>query len=405
MTAMKCIGVRSASFAGLQRYIERDEKFMGRRTLNIADEAEWAREMDATAAIEGVPGRTKTRGYHIVLGFRPDQVTTRLRDGSVDVGRFAWCLDYAEEFCRRQMPGLQCAIGAHLETSDADGSERIAVHIVASRSVLDEFAYPDKAGHVARAGTLFDRSPSVVRSQIACVRSLDDECGLKQLRRGRNVADRRARGRTGKEREMLARGAAPWKEEMRRALVDSVGRSLSLAELEQAMGRLGFSLDLTRSKSNITVIDGAGHRARVSTLGVTRERIEEIISNRAVVARQVEGLPARAASHRPRNTEGVRKAPARVAIAQLHVTLTEVHVSIPAHRPEQYETDPLPGPSELQARMVAELLRLAEQSRLRASRLLEMESSDIIRTRHWLEAAARTTQRGVEEYVRRGRTR
>lgn len=89
MTAIKCIGIKSASFANLQRYIEREGKFHGRRTLNITDEGRWALEMDVAAGVEKLAGRTATRGYHIILGFRPDEVLARRPDGSVDEGRIA----------------------------------------------------------------------------------------------------------------------------------------------------------------------------------------------------------------------------------------------------------------------------------------------------------------------------
>lgn len=394
MTAIKCIGVKSASFGGLQRYIERGGKFLGRRTLNVADEAHWAREMDEVAAIEGVPGRTGTRGYHIILGFRPDEVIARRPDGSVDEGRVAWCLDYAEEFCARTMPGLQCAMGAHLETSDADGSERVAVHVVASRPVLSEFAYPDRADHVARPGTLYDRSPSVTRAQVACVRALDAEAGLSQLRRGRNVSDRRARGRTGAEREMLARGAMPWKEEMRRALVACVGASASMGELERTMRERGFRLDLARSRNNITVRDGAGHRARVSTLGVTRERIEEILAARA----EVTGLARRAfprgaaPSRAPSGRTGcrLRIEERRVVIGSAHVTLLRVRlaVSVPPH---------LAGAP---AAADAGLLRMARLAAAQRRALLGMKSREVERLRR---AAARAAETGETLHLVRTR--
>lgn len=385
MTAIKCIGIKSASFENLQRYIEREGKFRGRRTLNITDEGHWARDMDETAGIEGLAGRTSTRGYHIILGFRPDEVLARRPDGSVDEGRIAWCLDYAEEFCSRTMPGLQCAMGAHLETSDADGGERIAVHVVASRPVLSEFSYPDRPDHVARPGTLYDRSPSVTRAQVACVRALDAEAGLSQLRRGRNVADRRARGRTGAEREMLARGAVPWKEEMRRALVVCIGSCASMGELERAMRSRGYRLDLARTRGNITVYDGAGHRARVSTLGITRERIEEILAGRAAIA----GLARRTGSEHDvpmRASAGCvghrfRLEERRIAIDSMRVTLRRVRlaVTMPPH---------LAGAP---AAANAELLRMSRLAAVQRRVLLGMESKGVARFRR---AAARAAETG-----------
>lgn len=394
MTAIKCIGVKSASFGGLQRYIERGGKFLGRRTLNVADEARWAHEMDEVAEIEGVPGRTGTRGYHIVLGFRPDEVLARRPDGSVDKCRIAWCLDYAEEFCSRTMPGLQCAMGAHLETSDADGSERVAVHVVASRPVLSEFAYPDRPDHIARPGTLYDRSPSVTRAQVACVRALDAEAGLSQLRRGRNVSDRRARGRTGAEREMLARGAAPWKEEMRRALVACVGASASMGELERAMRARGFRLDLARSRSNITVHDGAGHRARVSTLGVTRERIEEIITDRAAVAGLVRranlGGTARMRTPADRVGRRIRLETCRTTIGSTRVTLR--HARLATTIPTLRAGTPVSASEEL--------LRMARLAAAQRRALLDMESEEIARFRR---AAARAAETGEILHLVRAR--
>lgn len=378
MTAIKCIGVRSASFANLQRYIEGEGKFMGRRTLNIADEERWAREMDETALIEGVAGRTRTRGYHIVLAFRPGEVAPRRPDGELDLRRFGWCLDYAEEYCLRQMPGLQCAMGAHLETSDADGSERIAVHVVAARPVVAEFAYPDRAGHVARVGTLFDRCPSVVREQVACVRALDAECGLSQLRRG-GAGARAARGRTGAERAIASRGAVSWKEGMRLALASCVPACCSLGELEDAMSGLGYRLDLARSRGNITVYDGEGHRARVSTLGLSRARIEEILEGRAAVLRALgQGAAPGRGAHRP------LPAVDRGSLApRTHLTMADAHATLPAGRGAV-----VPRGSRLQARMVVELLRLAELSRKRSRALLAMESRESAELRRALAAAA-----------------
>lgn len=377
MTAIKCIGVRSASFGNLQRYIEREGKFCGRRTLNVAEEGRWAAEMDEAAGIEGLAGRTRTRGYHIILAFRPDEVPARRPDGAVDRGRIAWCLDYAEEFCSRTMPGLQCAMGAHVETSDADGSERVAVHVVASRPVVSEFAYPDRPGHVARPGTLYDRSPAVARAQVACVRALDAEAGLSQLRRGRNVADRRARGRTGAERGMLARGASPWKEEMRRALVECVAGCASLGELDRAMRARGFRLDTARTRSNITVYDGAGHRARVSTLGVTRERVEELLEARATVSR----MAARRGRPRPApGARSVRIEERHVAIGALHATAAgAVAVGAGARRPGAAREPACDWPR-----------RLACLAEARRRALLAMESREIARLRSAMIRAAET---------------
>lgn len=285
-------------------------------------------------------------------------------------------------------------MGAHVERSDADGSERIAVHVVASRPVVFEFPYPDRPDHIARAGTLYDRSPSVTCAQVACVRALDAEAGLSQLRRGRNVSDRRARGRTGAEREMLARGAAPWKEEMRRALVACIGSSASMGELERAMRARGFRLDLARSRSNITVHDGAGHRARVSTLGVTRERIEEIIAGRATVAGLARGAdPGRDAPMRvsaARVGYRVRLEERRVAIGSTHVTLRRVRLAIV----------PSPHLAFAPAAADAELLRMARLAAAQRQALLDMESEEIARFRR---AAARAAETGEILHLARAR--
>lgn len=332
MTALKTVGVRTPSFANLQRYIEREGKWMGTRCLNVSDERAWAQEMDQTLALEGVAGRTKTRGYHMILAFNPDEVVPRTPDGRVDEGAFEYALGYGEEFARRAFPGCQVAIGAHLEACDADRTERVALHIVVSRAVLTEFDYPDREGHLARPGRLYDRNPSVARAQVGIVRDLDDQAGFAQLHRGRNVASHAARGSSREERAMRQRGSPPYKDAMRAALVESLAESRSLAELSQAMAGRGFGLDLIRSKANITVRDAEGHRARVSTLGVTREAVEARLRENAaaeIVAETRRRCEA-ARAHRPspKLDEGRRHVPevrSRVPESAAHVEEGRAH--------------------------------------------------------------------------------
>lgn len=312
MTALKTIGVRSASFANLQRYIESDDKWMGTRCLNISNEREWAKEMNQTLELEGVTARTKNRGYHMILAFNPDELVPRLPNGEVDREAFDYALAYGEEFARKCYPGCQVAIGAHLETCDADCTERVALHIVASRPILEEFEYPDKPGHMAREGTLYDRSPSVTRAQIAVVRNLDSQAGFSQLHRGRNVESHQARGTARQEKAMHERGAISYKDEMRLALVACLEHSVSLEELEREMRSRGFGLDLARSKNNITVHDEHNHKVRVSTLGVTREAIEARLRENAA-ARVLAGFEDRKAR------EGAHRPVAKLTVSQVHV--------------------------------------------------------------------------------------
>lgn len=340
MTVLKTCGVVTASFARLQRYIEREGKWAGTRCLNIADERDWAREMDQTLTVENVAVRTKKRGYHAILAFNPDEVRPRDADGEIDRAAFGYALDYSVEFARRAYPGCQVAAGAHLERCDADGTERVAVHIAVCRAVIEEGEYPDGNGHIARTGTLFDRSPSVARAQVRIVRDLDGQAGFRQLRRGENVAALRVRGTSKEERRMRERGQVPYKDSMRAALLESVEGSRSLAELASRMGERGFSLDTARSKANITVVDADGHRARVSTLGATREAIEARLRENAAAAiidearaRRLEECAGISAPKAAKRRERVAEGDAHRYEAQRGVAETSIHASEPLPSP------------------------------------------------------------------------
>lgn len=290
MTILKAMPVRTASMRGLQRYLERDGRCARLGTLNVSDERTWAAEMDELGALERVPERTAKRGYHFVIAFNLDDISPVLPDGSPNEEAIDFAEAYAREFAEAELSGLQVAWVVHIERCDADGTSRLAAHIVAGRAVVSDFAYPDGSGRVARAGTLYDRRRSVQREQIERIRSMDCKAGFAEVKIGRNSRTHFVRGTSTPERQIKSRGGTPRKEQLREVVERAAAMPgvTNMASLKASLESKGYSLDIDRSPTNATLTDrDGGRRYRLSTLGVDRAELERRFAAMAAAERAV----------------------------------------------------------------------------------------------------------------------
>lgn len=286
MTVLKTMPIMTASMVGLQRYLERDGRCARVGTLNIADERRWALEMDQHARLEHVAERTAKRGFHVVLAFNLDDISPVLPSGDPNDEAIDFVDGYVREFVEAEFPGMQVAWAVHIERCERDGTSRLAAHVVVGRVVLEPFTYPDESGHVARAGTLYDRRKSVQREQIERVRRMDRAAGFREVTRGRNSATHFVRGSSGAERRIRSRGEMPRKDELARLVEEAARRSdvTSMESLKAALEADGFPLDISRTSTNATLTDReGGRRYRLSTLGLDRAKLERKFASKASV--------------------------------------------------------------------------------------------------------------------------
>lgn len=318
MTVLKAMAIRTASMAGLQRYLERDGKCVRVGTLNIANERRWALEMDQHARLERVAERTAKRGLHFILAFNLDDISPLSRDGSLDEEAVDFVDGYVREFVETEFPGLQVAWAVHVERCERDGTSRLAAHIVVGRAIVSDFEYPDGSGRVARTGALYDRRKSVQREQVERVRRMDRESGFREVSRGRNSASHFVRDPSRAERHMRSRGGTPRKDELARLVREAAERTevTDMASLKAALEAEGHDLDISRTVTNATLTDAeSGRRYRLSTLGIDRSALEREFAARAATERAT-----RAASLASEGALRPREAPTRITEPLLRTT-------------------------------------------------------------------------------------
>lgn len=216
MTVVKQVAVTSAAHvANLGRYLD-DERAVARWGQNLANEADWRREMYATREAYGhnAPARAgsaNTYMYHQVLGFNPDECSCN--GGPMTPEK---CMEYARQYVQARYPNQEAVWVLHEERCQADGTSRYAVHIGINRTDLE-------TGKRLAEG----RGQQAKVARANAVRDLDREWGLREVRPNERNSRVHARQPTRAEREMARRGARSDKQYIREAVKASVREARS----------------------------------------------------------------------------------------------------------------------------------------------------------------------------------
>lgn len=193
MTAIKQVAVtRTQHLRSLESYLgasNERHKACARGSQNLADDHDWANEMDRTREAHGhnKPARRGagvTYMYHQILAFNPDDCS--MNGGKMDERA---CMGYAAEYIRRRYPDQEVVWTLHREHSK-DGTDRWAVHIGINRTNLV-------------TGRRLDEDPArkARASRVATVREMDAKYGLRQLTRGKRNSRTHGRQRSQGERK------------------------------------------------------------------------------------------------------------------------------------------------------------------------------------------------------------
>lgn len=251
MTAIKQVAVtRTQHLRSLASYLdtsnERHEA-CARGSQNLADDRDWADEMDRTREAHGhnSPARKGARVtymYHQILAFNPDDCS--MNGGRMDARA---CMDYAADYVRRRYPDQEAVWTLHREHSK-DGTDRWAVHIGINRTNL-------------ATGRRLDEGPArkARASRIATVREMDAEYGLRQLTRGKRNSRTHGRQRSQGERKA------------QKALVmeaKSQGRDPIPTQNERVRRAVARSIEETRLSQGVSDPE-AEFRRRLATRGIT----------------------------------------------------------------------------------------------------------------------------------------
>lgn len=214
MTAIKQISITTAAHAAnLAKYLN-DNRAIARASQNIVNEENWEAEMARTRAAYGHDvscraGAKNTIMYQHVLGFNPDECAPM---GGVVTPDLA--MRYARDWVQMRYPNQEAVWVLHLETCDADGSSRYAVHMAIGRTDLE-------TGKRLHEG--MGQKAKIARA--SAIRSLDARYGLRQMEKGKRNSRVHARQPTRAERAMSSRGVRTDKQYIREAVRTSIAEA------------------------------------------------------------------------------------------------------------------------------------------------------------------------------------
>lgn len=276
MTIAKVKSVSSAAHGeNLGRYID-SEKAIMRESRFIADEKNWAREMERTREMYGhdTPSREGAKNvtqYHQIIAFNPDECALNGHGGMTPED----CMDYAREFLEREYAAQEAVMVLHREHCKADGTDRYAVHIAVNRTDLE-------TGKRYHNGT-----PEQAKArQAELAKTLDRERGLRAVERGRNSRDHEKQP-TRAEREMIGRGETPIKQELRNEIDKSRTEVMSrpsrnhVKDLAENLEKKGIAMDRTADKQDFKY-GYKGIEVKGENLGGRRSEKEIVAESRQV---------------------------------------------------------------------------------------------------------------------------
>lgn len=255
MTIVKTRGVCSARHArNLRAYVEGKDAVL-RETVNVIEEARAFKEMAETRRLAGHdrPARRGARNtimLHFVLAFLPEEADVNGGPMTPEA-----CMAYAREFMeRRGYDEHQAVLALHRERSEADGTERYAVHIAVNRTNL-------RTGKRLHEG----RSAQAKRDRAATVRELDAERGLHQVVKGvpnstlhplqpqRQGAEKRIMERA--ERRGIDPEDASYKHDLRKLCQLLRGHAASLEEYRALLAKYGVETEVRDGRVYATDTD------------------------------------------------------------------------------------------------------------------------------------------------------
>lgn len=244
MTIVKTTGVCSAKHArNLRAYVEGKDAVL-RETANVIEEDRAFEEMAETRRLAGHDrparkGAKNTIMLHFVLAFLPEEADANGGPMTPEA-----CMAYAREFmARRGYDEHQAVLALHGERSEADGTERYAVHIAVNRTNL-------RTGKRLHEG----KGAQAKRDRAATARELDAEWGLHQVVEGvpnsklhpaqpqRQGAEKRIADRA-RERGIDPLDAS-YKNNLRELCRIFRGRAASLEEYREMLARYGVETEV-----------------------------------------------------------------------------------------------------------------------------------------------------------------
>lgn len=264
MTVIKQRGVTSSGHQrNLRSYINDDRKVLLRDSQNMEecrDLRRWAHFMEMTRerfghnrpARKGRDGKAarNTILYHQILGFNPDEC-------DVNGGPLAPedCMRYAKEYVQAYYPDQQVVLALHNEHCKADKTHRYAVHMVINRSDL-------RTGRRLNEG----RGDAAKRTRAKRVRDMDASWNLRQVERDKENVTSHKRQPSKVERAIAARGARPYKTNLRELCRLAATRAADLPGYRELLESWGVDSEFRNGRMYVTDTDNARYSFSVARL-------------------------------------------------------------------------------------------------------------------------------------------
>lgn len=209
-----------------------DERALARASQNLANEKDWAKEMDATREAYGhnAPGKQGakcTYAFHQVLAFNPDECSCNGGKMTPEA-----CMEYARQYVAGRYGAHEAVWVLHREHCAFDGTDRFAVHIAINRTNLE-------TGKRLNEG----RSRNAKIERANTVRDMDAKWRLAQMREGERNCRVHAQQPTKRELAIAERGARSDKQYIREAIAASVPEARACGEANKVRA-LAKSLDV-----------------------------------------------------------------------------------------------------------------------------------------------------------------
>lgn len=237
MTITKQRAVCSMAHAlRLRDYLD-DGRAIARDTQNIARPEKWFDEMSETRELAGhdEPSRRGAKNIlllHQVLAFLPDALEQYGGKLSPKL-----CMGYAKEYAQIRYPHQQILFVEHRERCKADGTERIAVHMAICITDTETMRRLDEG-----------RPRAAMRKRVETVRKLDREWGLPQVEKGKVNSHIHRQQPRGVEKEMIGRGALPFKSTLRATCNRVLRNARSMDEFRALLETEGITTRIKNGK-------------------------------------------------------------------------------------------------------------------------------------------------------------
>lgn len=255
MTITKQRAVCSMAHAlRLRDYLD-DGRAIARETQNIAHPEKWFDEMSETRELAGhdEPSRRGAKNIlllHQVLAFLPDTLERYGGKLSPEL-----CMEYAKEYAQIRYPHQQILFVEHRERCEADGTERIAVHMAICITNIETMRRLDEG-----------RPRVAMKKRVETVRKLDERWGLPQVEKGKTNSHVHAQQPRGVEKDMIKRGAHPYKTRIRDTCRRLMRDARSMDEYRALLAAEGITTRIRNGKLYVTDRKHAKYQFSLSRL-------------------------------------------------------------------------------------------------------------------------------------------